>query len=134
MLKFALAHHPELRHTFIYSNKTWRDVIFREALDELADRHPDRLNVIHTLTREQDPALFTTKVRKGRVDLALLRETIPNPTDCIVYVCGPAISKWDVAAAEQAGTRPEPRFLETALDALKTLGVPQARIKRESYG
>ena len=26
MLKFALQHHPRLRHTFIYSNKTRRDV------------------------------------------------------------------------------------------------------------
>src|SRR5215510_2395507 len=28
MLKFALAHHPAIRHTFIYSNKTWDDVIY----------------------------------------------------------------------------------------------------------
>src|SRR6188472_710430 len=32
MLKFALKHHPRLRHTFIYSNKTWDDVIFRDGL------------------------------------------------------------------------------------------------------
>jgi ferredoxin-NADP reductase len=31
MLKFALEHHPSLRHTFLYSNKTWDDVIFRDA-------------------------------------------------------------------------------------------------------
>ena len=24
ILKFALEHHPTLRHTFVYSNKTWR--------------------------------------------------------------------------------------------------------------
>ena len=35
MLKFALAHHPTLRHTFVYSNKTWDDIIFRDALAEL---------------------------------------------------------------------------------------------------
>src|SRR4051812_2316487 len=55
MLKHALEHHATVRHTFIYSNKTWDDVIFRDALAELAARHPDRLTVIHTLTREQDP-------------------------------------------------------------------------------
>src|SRR5262247_2649434 len=52
MLKSALEHHPEVRHTFVYSNKTWRDVIFRDALADLSAKHPDRLKVIHTLTRE----------------------------------------------------------------------------------
>src|SRR5215212_3579128 len=55
MLKFALAHHPTLRHTFVYSNKTWQDVIFRDQLTRLAAAHPDRLTVIHTLTREENP-------------------------------------------------------------------------------
>src|SRR6266480_3329739 len=54
MLKFALAHHPELRHTFVYSNKIWDDVIFRHELTRLAAEHPDRLSVLHTLTREEN--------------------------------------------------------------------------------
>src|SRR6185295_4565217 len=41
MLKFALAHHPTLRHTFVYSNKNWDDVIFRNELTRLAAKHPD---------------------------------------------------------------------------------------------
>jgi len=48
ILKFALAHHPGLRHTFVYSNKTWSDVIYRDTLAELAASHPDRLKVVHT--------------------------------------------------------------------------------------
>ena len=40
MLKFALQHHPRLRHTFVYSNKTWGDVIFRDALTELEAKNP----------------------------------------------------------------------------------------------
>ena len=58
MLKFALAHHPRLRHTFVYSNKCWNDVIYREALDTLARQHPDRLKIVHTLTREDDASVF----------------------------------------------------------------------------
>lgn len=134
MLKFALAQYPTLRHTFIYSNKTWSDVIFRDSLADLASRHPDQLSIIHTLTREDDPSVFGPSVRKGRVNVALLAELIPSLTECLVYVCGPGISKWDVAAAKQAGTKPQPRFLETVLDDLKTLGVPATRIKREFYG
>ena len=134
MLKFALAHHPKLRHTFIYSNKTWDDVIYRDALAALAAKHADRLTVVHTLTREENQTVFGSSVRKGRVNAALLREMIPNPTECLAYVCGPGISKWDVAAAEQAGTKPQPRFLESVLAELNAIGVPPKRIKREFYG
>src|SRR5215831_3935537 len=129
MLKFALEHHTRLRHTFVYSNKTWGDVIFRDALGGLASRHPDRLKVLHTLTREPDPSVFGPNVRAGRLDLALLREAIPQPTECLVYVCGPGISKWDVAQAAASGVQPAPRFLETVLSELKMLGVPPGRIR-----
>ena len=134
MLKFALAHHPKLRHTFIYSNKTWDDVIYRDALAALAAKHADRLTVVHTLTREENQAVFGSSVRKGRVNEALLREMIPSPSECVAYVCGPGISKWDVAAAEQTGTKPQPRFLESVLAELNAIGVPPKRIKREFYG
>ncbi|HET6959437.1 MAG TPA: hypothetical protein VFI56_22750 [Vicinamibacterales bacterium] len=134
MLKFALAHHPTLRHTFVYSNKTWDDVIFRDELSRLAREHPDRLKVLHTLTREDDVTSLGPNVRRGRVDQALLREAIEDPTACLVYVCGPGISKFDLAAAKEAGTAPPKRFLESVLADLKDLGVPDKRIKREFYG
>ena len=134
MLKFALAHYPALRHTFVYSNKTWQDMIFRDELHQLAAAHPDRLTVVHSLTRDENPSVCGPAVRHGRIGLPLLREMIPRPTDCYVYVCGPGISKFDIAAAKEAGTEPQPRFLEAVLADLKTLGVPNDRIKREFYG
>jgi 3-ketosteroid 9alpha-monooxygenase subunit B len=134
MLKHALEHHPTVRHTFVYSNKTWSDVIFRDALADLQAQHWERLKVIHTLTREQDPRVFGPWVRTGRINLDLLREAIPNPSECLVYVCGPGISKWDVTQAAETGTKPQPRFLETTLATLTELGVPPKRIKREFYG
>src|SRR5262249_37450716 len=42
----------ELRHTLLYSNRTWEDVIFRSEIEALAQAHPDQLKVIHTLTRK----------------------------------------------------------------------------------
>jgi ferredoxin-NADP reductase len=134
MIKHALAHHTALRHTVVYSNKTWNDIIFRDALADLASRHADRLTVIHTLTRESNPAVYGPTVRRGRITIDMLAELIPSPTEPLFYVCGPGISKWDVQAAEQAGTKPAPRFLESVLDELKALGVPATRIRRESYG
>jgi ferredoxin-NADP reductase len=134
MLKFALAEYPPLRHTFLYSNKTWSDVIFRSDLARLAAAHPERLTVIHTLTREEDPRVFGPSVRKGRIDRQLLQDVMPQPADSYVYVCGPGISHWDVVAAKAAGRQPAPRFLEAVLAQLAELGVPGDRIKRESYG
>lgn len=134
ILKFALTQHPGLRHTFIYSNKTWEDVIFRDSLAELAASHPDRLTVIHTLTRESDARRFGPTVRRGRVDPMLLSETIPDPAASFVYLCGPGISKWDREQARAEGTEPQPRFIETVLQHLRAIGMPDSRIKRESYG
>jgi ferredoxin-NADP reductase len=134
MLKFALVHHPTLRHTFLYSNKTWNDIIFRDALAQLERQHPDRLKVIHTLTREPDTTLHGPTVRKGRISADLMREVIPDPTVPLVYVCGPGVSKWDKEAAREKNSQPQPRFLESVLESLKEIGVPNARIKREFYG
>ncbi len=125
---------PTLRHTFIYSNKTWQDVIFRETLEQLAAEYPGRLRVVHTLTRETDEYRFGPNVRKGRINEALLRELIPAPADCFVYLCGPGISKWDREAARETGTGVQPKFIEMALATLREIGVPDSRIKRESYG
>jgi 3-ketosteroid 9alpha-monooxygenase subunit B len=133
ILKHALANHSRLRHTFVYSNKTWGDVIFRDDLARLASAHPDRLAVMHTLTRD-DGARRGPTVRTGRIGAEMLREAIADPTGCYVYVCGPGISHWDIVAAKAAGTKPQPRFLETVLDQLASIGVPNDRIKRESYG
>jgi len=134
MLKYALANLPTVRHTFVYSNKTWDDVIYREALAALVAENPDRLKVVHTLTREENPSVFGPLVRRGRISGALLKEVMPDPSAPLVYVCGPGISKWDIEEAKKAGTTPQPRFLESVLAELKALGVPASRIKREFYG
>jgi ferredoxin-NADP reductase len=134
MLKHALREFPRLRHTFLYSNKSWDDVIFRDGLAALAARHPDRLRLIHTLTREQRPPEHGSEVRRGRIGVPLLKEAIPDPRSCIVYACGPAITPWDRLAARERGTSPEPRFLETVLAGLAEMGVDKQRIKHESYG
>ncbi len=134
MLKHALANHPKLKHTFLYSNKTWEDIIFRDALDQLARENAERLRVVHTLTRVENPQVYGATVRKGRIKPELLRELIPDASSCIVYACGPAIGPFERQAAKAKGVDPEPRFLETVLTALEDLGVADERIKRESYG
>ncbi|HEY7724838.1 MAG TPA: oxidoreductase [Anaeromyxobacteraceae bacterium] len=134
ILKHALTYVPSLRHTFVCSNKTEGDIIYREPLRELEQRFPDRLKVVHSLTREDDVSRYGPGYRRGRLTPALLRELIPDPRSCLVYACGPAISSWDKAAARAKGEEPRPRFMESALVALAELGVPKERIATESYG
>jgi ferredoxin-NADP reductase len=133
ILKWSLVNHPTLRHTFLCSNKTWEDVIFREELAQLERTYPERLRVVHALTR--DPITPVTQgVWKGRVNAATLRALIPDPGACLVYACGPAVGPYERAAAAQKGEAPKPRFLEAALTALAEVGVPDANVRRESYG
>ncbi len=134
ILKHALTYAPGLRHTFLCSNKTRADVIFRRELDELAQRFPESLRVVHALTREEDVLRLGPQYRKGRVDAALLRELIPDPGSCLVFACGPAVSAWDRLRAREKGEVPRPRFMESALAALEEIGVPEKRISTESYG
>ncbi|MFI5289181.1 MAG: oxidoreductase [Polyangia bacterium] len=133
ILKHAIAHHPRLKHTFLYSNKTWDDVIYRKNLEALEREHTDRIKVVHHLTREEPPE-FRPNLRRGRIDAAVLRAAIPDPSACIVYTCGPAIGPYDRAAARARGEQAQPRFLETVLTGLAEIGVARERIKHESWG
>lgn len=134
ILKHALVAHPRLRHTFVCSNKTHEDIIFRDGLARLEAEHPGKLRVVHTLTREADPERRGPGFRRGRVSAALLRELVPEPKVALVYACGPAIGPFERAAAKEKGESPSPRFLEAALDAVAEIGVPKERVKHESYG
>ena len=134
MIKDSLRRQPNLRHTFVYSNKTWQDVIFRSNLAVLRRANPDRLRVIHMLTRETAVSLEDEDVRSGRVTLELLGSILEREPQSLVYSCGPAISVWDKRAHAAKGTTPPPRFLETVQSYLATLGMPRDRIKIEAFG
>lgn len=131
MVRWALAHLPTVRHTFIDTNKTWSDAIFGDALHKLERASEGRLQVIHCLTRE--PA-DVPGAHRGRIDLELLRSAIPDPKGCLVYACGPAVGRWEKKAAKARGEEPRPRFLESAQALLAELGVPKDHLLTEAYG
>ena len=134
MLKHAVKFMPSLKHTFIYSNKTWDDVIFRDALNAFCAEHTDKVNLVHCLTRQDIPADAPPGTRRGRVSADLLRELISDLDRCMVYACGPALSQHDRQAAREKGVEPTPRFMETVSAAVKEIGVPKDRFKTEAYG
>ena len=108
-------------------------MIFRDPLERLAS-NPDRLRVVHTLTRETKSVARGHTIRSGRVTEALIAEFVPDPSECRFYVCGPATSEWDRVAAREKGVALVPRFMESVLASLTTRGVKEDQITRESYG
>ena len=134
MLKDALVRLPKLRHTFIYSNKTYDDIIFRDQLDAIAKANPAKVKLFHALTRVPADATLPPGYHRGRITADLLRAAIPDPATAMIFACGPAIGPIERAAAKAKGEAPAPRFLETAFAMLEQIGVPKARIKHESFG
>lgn len=134
IIKHCLVNLPKLKHTLVYSNKTWDDVIFRNQLEELARTHHDQLKIVHTLTRDPHAHARGPAVHSGRITVDLLKDIVPDPSAVEVFCCGPGISKWDREAAKAHGHDPTPRFLEASLAALAQIGVTSKQIHRESYG
>jgi 3-ketosteroid 9alpha-monooxygenase subunit B len=134
IIRHCLETGMRLRHVLIYGNKTWDDIIFRRQFEDLAARHPGKLEIVHTLSREPDVQRFGANVRAGRVSEALLRELIVDPAAAQVYTCGPGIGKFERLAAREKGEQPQARFLETTLAALDAIGVPRVQVHREMYG
>jgi len=133
LLKDALHRGVRARQVFVCSNRTREDILFGKELEALRAAAPDRVTLVHTLTRDPTGG---PEFRHGRIDEALLASLIPEADreTCLVYACGPAIHPWDRRAALEAGTSPTPRFMETVLGHLHALGIQDRRIRRETYG
>jgi ferredoxin-NADP reductase len=134
MIKDSLRRHTRLRHTLLYSNKTWQDVIFRDQLTALAAAYPSRLRVVHSLTRQSGPVPGVSDVRSGRIGRDLLAEILGAEPTSLVYACGPAISVWEKREASARGVPATPRFLETMQAELEALGLPRGKLKLEAFG
>jgi 3-ketosteroid 9alpha-monooxygenase subunit B len=134
ILKWGLKNVPRLRHTFIYSNKTWNDIIYRDLLASLEAAHPDRLRVIHTITREPETFPYTDCIVRGRVSADLIARVVPDLGTAYFYACGPAITVWEKRAAKAEAREPAPRFMESVHSALHQLGVPREHFKEEAFG
>lgn len=90
MARHAMAREPATRFTLVYGNRTPDDIMFREVLEDLKDRHLDRLTLVHVLSRGggEEGAELT-----GRIDAALVHRLVgrlvPAAEIADVYLCGP---------------------------------------------
>jgi ring-1,2-phenylacetyl-CoA epoxidase subunit PaaE len=89
LLATALAAEPESRFTLLFGNRYARSVMFTEELADLKDRYPDRLHVVHVLSREpQDAELLSGRIDAERLG-RLLDGLLPVDTVDEWFLCGP---------------------------------------------
>jgi ferredoxin-NADP reductase len=97
----------------LYSSRTCEDIIYRDALDQMAARK-DGLRVVYTLTRRQ-PLGWTGGAR--RIDRSMLASVGPSvKARPKIFVCGPT------------------SLVESAAQSLLELGYERNLIKTERFG
>ena len=106
---------PDAHVTLLYGNRSTNSVMFAEELADLKDAHPDRLELVHVLSREpREVELFS-----GRLDAERLRELlsrlVPVADMDHVWLCGPFA------------------MLTGARSVLDELSVPKAKVHVELF-
>jgi ring-1,2-phenylacetyl-CoA epoxidase subunit PaaE len=111
----VLEQEPRSRCTVLYGNRRTSTVMFLEELEDLKDRWPTRLQLVHVLSRESQPA----PLLEGRLDgerLGALLDALLPPEDVDEwYLCGPF------------------GMVHDAREALRGRGVDRGRIHRELF-
>jgi 3-ketosteroid 9alpha-monooxygenase subunit B len=92
------------RIVLIYANRDEASVIFKDELKFLASAHPQRLQIIHWLDSVQ-----------GIPSVGQLAELARPLIDAQAFICGPA------------------PFMDAAVNALKSLGMPDRRVHVERF-
>ncbi|GAA0580676.1 1,2-phenylacetyl-CoA epoxidase subunit PaaE [Halomonas salifodinae] len=116
IISTTLEAEPESRYTLVYGNRATASTMFREKLQDLKNRHMERLNLIHIFNREdQDIDLYN-----GRIDAekchALFDRWLDVASFEAIFLCGP----------EEMST--------TVREVLKAHGAPAERIHLELFG
>ena len=84
-----LEREPQSRIALFYGNRTTQSIMFREALDDLKDRHLGRFAVFHVLSREsQDIDLLNGRLDAEKIGL-LARTLVPPEETDGYFLCGP---------------------------------------------
>ncbi len=110
-----LAHRPTARFCLVRSDRSAASTMFLEEVADLKDRYPDRLQLVHALSREEQQVGLPS----GRLDRERLTRLLP----ALVSVAN--VDGWFLCG---------PYGLVRAADAaLSELGVPRARVHQEIF-
>lgn len=111
----TLATEVDSRFTLVYGNRSSHSMMFRQALADLKDRYPQRLQVVHLFSQES----MDSDLLQGRINGDKLRELAAHLLDFSrfehAFICGPAA------------------MMDEAEIALRELGVPEDAIHLERF-
>lgn len=114
-LSTILAVEPRSSVTLIYGNRTVKDIMFLEELEDLKNRFPERFALYHVLSREeQDVELFHGHIDAERVN-GFLDQLVPPDTIDEWFLCGPR------------------EMIESAKDVLLERGVDATHVHAELF-
>lgn len=115
IMSATLAIEPHSRFTLIYGNRSSASMMFRQALADLKDRYPQRLQVIHLFSQES----MDSDLLQGRIDGEKLHALSGRLLDFSrfdeAFICGPAV------------------MMEAAEIALRGLGMAENSIHLERF-
>jgi ring-1,2-phenylacetyl-CoA epoxidase subunit PaaE len=111
----SLEEQADSKFTLVYGNRSMASVMFNEALQDLKDRYPDRLTLIHILSRQaQEVDLLQGRIDADKVR-AIIDALLPVASMDEVFICGPEA------------------MIEATQSALLLAGVPQKHIHTERF-
>jgi ring-1,2-phenylacetyl-CoA epoxidase subunit PaaE len=104
----TLAEQPHSKFTLVFGNRRMNSVMFNEALQDLKDCYPDRLTLIHVLSRQaQEVPLLEGRIDEAKVN-ELIATLLPVGSMDEVFICGPdAMITSTENALLAAGVKPE---------------------------
>lgn len=111
MLRHAIVAEPSRPVTLLYSAPSERDFAFLDELASIAKRHP-QARVLLAASRDKAPRRH---IYPGRIDDALIRNTVPAIAHAISFICGPA------------------PMVDGMKTLLASLGVPRDQIRFELF-
>jgi ring-1,2-phenylacetyl-CoA epoxidase subunit PaaE len=84
-----LEEEPHAQVALVYANRTHRSVMFLDEVHDLKDRYPERFQLVHVLSREQQDV----ELLSGRLDAERLRRILDELVSPVGvdawFVCGP---------------------------------------------
>jgi ring-1,2-phenylacetyl-CoA epoxidase subunit PaaE len=111
----TLEEDPQARFTLVYGNQRMSSIMFNEALQDLKDKYPARLTLIHLLSRQpQEFALLNGRLDEAKV-AALLDGLVPVASIDEAFICGPE------------------GMIDATERALRAAGLGQERIHTERF-
>jgi ferredoxin-NADP reductase len=110
IIKYCTDKSVKSRITLLYGNRNEENIAFRDELEFLTRQNPN-LKIVHVLSQPSDG----WKGKRGRIDLPMIKEEIPDYDKRVFYVCGP------------------PSMVASMVDALKMLKIPDEKIKTEDF-